>query len=127
VAGEADVAFEAEAGEGDPLVVAKLPLPVRREELAHVRLTDLPELVPRLDEVVAGVEVSGVLERERCAAGLGVDAEGWRLAVPSELFVSPDTVNTHLRHAFPKLGIRSRVMLARCRTRPRGSERLTKT
>jgi DNA-binding CsgD family transcriptional regulator len=31
----------------------------------------------------------------------------------SELFLSPDTINTHLRHAFIKLGIRSRVELAR--------------
>lgn len=31
----------------------------------------------------------------------------------SELFLSPDTVNTHLRHAFLRLGIRSRVELAR--------------
>jgi DNA-binding CsgD family transcriptional regulator len=29
------------------------------------------------------------------------------------LYVSPDTINTHLRHAFTKLGIRSRVELAR--------------
>jgi DNA-binding CsgD family transcriptional regulator len=34
-------------------------------------------------------------------------------AVADELFVSPDTVNSHLRHAFMKLGIRSRVELAR--------------
>lgn len=34
-------------------------------------------------------------------------------AVASELFLSPDTINTHLRHAFTKLGVRSRVELAR--------------
>jgi DNA-binding CsgD family transcriptional regulator len=31
----------------------------------------------------------------------------------AQLYLSPDTVNTHLRHAFTKLGIRSRVELAR--------------
>jgi DNA-binding CsgD family transcriptional regulator len=31
----------------------------------------------------------------------------------AQLYVSADTVNTHLRHAFAKLGIRSRVELAR--------------
>jgi DNA-binding CsgD family transcriptional regulator len=31
----------------------------------------------------------------------------------SELFLSPDTINAHLRHAFAKLSIRSRVQLAR--------------
>jgi DNA-binding CsgD family transcriptional regulator len=36
-----------------------------------------------------------------------------RRQAATELFLSPDTVNTHLRHAFLKLGIRSRVTLAR--------------
>ena len=31
----------------------------------------------------------------------------------AQLYLSADTVNTHLRHAFTKLGIRSRVELAR--------------
>ncbi|MFC9915417.1 response regulator transcription factor [Streptomyces sp. NPDC127197] len=57
---------------------------------------------------------------------------GWRGLTPAELgvvrliahgatnreaaerlFLSPHTVNTHLRHAFSKLGVRSRVQLAR--------------
>lgn len=65
------------------------------------------------------------------AAGGAPDA-GWRGLTPSELgvvrliahgatnrqaaerlFLSPHTVNTHVRHAFEKLGIRSRVQLAR--------------
>ena len=29
-----------------------------------------------------------------------------------ELFLSPHTINSHLRHTFEKLGIRSRVQLA---------------
>ena len=52
------------------------------DELEHVRLTDVSEEVARLDEVVARVEVAGVLEREREPARLGVDAQPGRLAVP---------------------------------------------
>ena len=33
--------------------------------------------------------------------------------VADRLFVSPHTVNSHLRHVFTKLGINSRVELAR--------------
>ena len=33
--------------------------------------------------------------------------------VAERLYLSPYTVNAHLRHAFAKLGIRSRVELAR--------------
>jgi DNA-binding NarL/FixJ family response regulator/tetratricopeptide (TPR) repeat protein len=41
----------------------------------------------------------------------------------AQLYLSPDTVNTHLRHAFTKLGIRSRVELARLvLSRPSGQE-----
>ena len=33
-------------------------------------------------------------------------------AVARQLYVSPHTVNTHLRHAFAKLGVSNRVALA---------------
>ena len=39
--------------------------------------------------------------------------------VAERLFVSPHTVNSHLRHVFSKLGINSRVELARLRARLR--------
>ncbi|MEV5385329.1 LuxR C-terminal-related transcriptional regulator [Streptomyces sp. NPDC052721] len=66
------------------------------------------------------------------APAAGAPDAGWRGLTPSELgvvrliahgatnrqaaerlFLSPHTVNTHVRHAFEKLGIRSRVQLAR--------------
>ncbi|GAA2575880.1 LuxR family transcriptional regulator [Winogradskya consettensis] len=41
-------------------------------------------------------------------------ARGWtNRQVADELFLSPHTVSSHLRHAFGKLGVRSRVELAR--------------
>ncbi|MFF4346221.1 LuxR C-terminal-related transcriptional regulator [Streptomyces sp. NPDC001530] len=66
------------------------------------------------------------------AAASSASDAGWRGLTPSELgvvrlvahgatnreaaerlFLSPHTINTHVRHAFEKLGIRSRVQLAR--------------
>ncbi|MFG3206657.1 LuxR C-terminal-related transcriptional regulator [Streptomyces sp. NPDC048192] len=68
----------------------------------------------------------------KTAGGSGAPDTGWRGLTPAELgvvrliargatnrqaaqrlFLSPHTVNTHVRHAFEKLGVRSRVQLAR--------------
>lgn len=79
--------------------------------------------------VRAGLRGHGVRKRQ---TGPGRPQQGWGSLTASELtvvdlvargltnreaaaelFLSPETINTHLRHAFAKLGIRSRVDLAR--------------
>jgi hypothetical protein len=50
-----------------------------RDELRHRRLRDVAEPVVLLHEVVARAGVTGLLEREARAAGLGVDARRGRL------------------------------------------------
>ena len=55
------------------------------------------ESLTKSELAVVQIVVEGRTNREAAAA----------------LFLSPDTINTHLRHAFTKLGIRSRVELAR--------------
>ena len=79
--------------------------------------------------VRAALRRHGVRKRQ---AGAGRPRQGWGSLTASELtvvnlvargltnreaaaelFLSPETINTHLRHAFGKLGIRSRVDLAR--------------
>ena len=63
-----------------------------RHEVLHRRLT----LTPAEERVVAMV-AAGASNRETAAA----------------LFLSPNTVASHLRRAFRKLGVRSRVELTR--------------
>ena len=59
----------------------------------------------RAEQAVADLVANGLTNREAA----------------SELFLSPDTINTHLRHAFTKLGIRSRAELARLAAAPEPS------
>ena len=79
VASEADVALDAGARERVALVLAESLLLLGCDQVAHVIFVDVPEQVGGLEEVVAGVEVAGVLERERKPAGLGVDTQARRL------------------------------------------------
>ena len=82
VAGEANVAVEAVLRQLVALVEPELHLLLRRDELEHVLFLDVAEAEPRLDEMIAGVEVASVLERERSPTSLGMDAEAGWLADP---------------------------------------------
>ncbi|HZG90433.1 MAG TPA: AAA family ATPase [Pseudonocardia sp.] len=56
--------------------------------------------------------MAALTRAEREVVGL-VAAGGTNRRVAEQLFLSPHTVNTHLRNAFLKLGVRSRMELAR--------------
>jgi DNA-binding CsgD family transcriptional regulator/tetratricopeptide (TPR) repeat protein len=72
-------------------------LGVRKRQMTPARAPSGWESLTKSERVVVELVARGLTNRE--AAG--------------ELFLSPDTINTHLRHAFAKLNIRSRVQLAR--------------
>ena len=75
----------------------------------------LRELGVRRRLVTAEPETSGwaaLTTSERTVAQLVAEGLTNR-EVAERLFVSPHTVNSHLRHVFSKLGINSRVELAR--------------
>ena len=77
VAGEAHGALPAVPRQGVALSQPEQPL-LRARPPASCRgvVGDVPQPVPRLHEVVARVEVPGVLQRHRQPAGLPVDAQG---------------------------------------------------
>ncbi len=75
VTGKAHVALEAVLRKRVALVEAELPLLLRRHELKHVTFADVAQPVARLDEMVARVQVAGVLEREREPARLRMNAK----------------------------------------------------
>lgn len=97
--GKAHAAYTAAGAERDASRVRRAlrALGVRRRHVAITRPGHGWEsLTPGETAVVLAV-AEGLTNREAAA----------------QLYLSPDTVNTHLRHAFTKLGIRSRVELVK--------------
>ena len=70
----------------------------------------------------AGEGLAALTPTERQVVRLVADGRT-NQQVATQLFVSPHTVNTHLRNAFTKLGVRSRVELARLVTGEPGLSR----
>jgi DNA-binding CsgD family transcriptional regulator len=75
------------------------------EEFARVtRVMAPPQWLPSRELAVAQLVANGLTNRE----------------IAERLFVSPHTVNTHLRHVFAKLEVNSRVDLTRLATERKG-------
>ncbi len=82
VTGKAHLALATVARQRVKFVPAELPLPVRTYELNQGHVLYVAQKVLGLDEVIAGVEITVVLQRERVPAGLGEDAHRRRPADP---------------------------------------------
>ena len=86
----------------------------RYRDAAELELRRLGRHISRRREPgdLSGVGVASLTERERQVADL-VLARHTNPEIAGALFVSPKTVETHLRHIFHKLGVTSRVEVAR--------------
>jgi DNA-binding CsgD family transcriptional regulator len=108
---------------GHPASIVELLAALRAEGLIEItddsaRLTGqglrhvLCDLGVRRPRVHVGPPVGAVLTRSELAVVELVALGATNRQAAEQLFLSPHTVSTHLRHAFEKLGIRSRVELA---------------
>ena len=77
-------------------VITELALLRRRHHLQESRLMDVAEKVFRLNEMVAGVEITVVLQRRSVPAGWGVDAQ--QVAAKKGLERHIEHLNKHFAH-----------------------------
>src|SRR5271166_4241840 len=96
---EAHVAFSALSGQRVAFVVAELAHLRRGDEIDQRRRRDVAELLPRLDEMIAGVEIAVVFERRPIAAGRRVDAEEMAPEIGFERDV--EELDEHAPHIAP--------------------------
>jgi len=74
-----DVAFQAIAGKGVPFELSECPLRGTFDEIDQSGLTDIPQVMFPVDEVIADKEISIVLNNRNIPAGFLKDAQGMLL------------------------------------------------
>lgn len=101
----------------DPLAVlgicllAFLLIPITKREQSIINLTSAPVKPSEIDEICNEVASEFVLS-EREAEILKLIAKGNTAnGIANKLFISPHTVNTHIRHIYDKVGIHKRSEL----------------
>ena len=101
----------------DPLAVlgicllAFLLIPITKREQSIIDLTSAPVKPSEIDEICNEVASEFVLS-EREAEILKLIAKGNTAnGIANKLFISPHTVNTHIRHIYDKVGIHKRSEL----------------
>ena len=115
LANETDFAVSAVLGQRVSLVCPKFSLECRIHHVSNRRIYDISKMVSRKNVVVAGVEITVVLNRHRIAAGFAENAEAWIVTHPclecnvEDLYVDfPDVVHHPLvKNSTQKLAVLS--------------------
>jgi hypothetical protein len=103
IAKRSDLATLALRSERIALVISELALFGRGDELQHVSLVNISQLITRFDEMIAGVEIAVVLQGRSVAAGRGVDTEQMTAEIGFERHVEELNVNTAHVVTYPLL------------------------